>query len=109
MEIQTFMLVIREKLLKHGLISANHVCCKNCVSNPEICEKLKTCFQQLINQGTVQARPLTKDEKVATLEIPYPMDEVQIQVTPLIIQVHASFHFKSTKYVPWRFEPTIYM
>lgn len=40
-KIKTPMLVIREQLLKLGLIPENHVSCEDCVSNPETCEKLK--------------------------------------------------------------------
>lgn len=44
-KIQTPMLVVREQLLRHSLIPTNHVSCKDCISNPEICEKLKGCVQ----------------------------------------------------------------
>lgn len=72
-EIQTLMLVIKEQLLKFGSIPVNHVYCEGCTSNPETCERLKSCAQQLIDQGTVQVGSLTKgEEEVATLEIPYP-------------------------------------
>lgn len=52
-EIQTHILVIQELLMKHGLIPANHVSFEDCVSNPETCEKLKGCVQQLMYQETV--------------------------------------------------------
>lgn len=41
-EIQTLVLVIREQLLKLGLIPANHVNCKDCIFDLEVCEKLKS-------------------------------------------------------------------
>lgn len=52
-KIQTPMLVVREQLVRHGLISENHISCKGCVSNPEACIKLKGYVQQLMDRGTV--------------------------------------------------------
>lgn len=42
-EIRTPMLVIREQLVKHGLIPANHDKCEYCVSGPGTCDRLKGC------------------------------------------------------------------
>lgn len=104
------MLVIREQLLKFGLIPVNHVNCEGYTSNPETCERLKSCAQQLIDQGTVQVGSLTKgEEEVATLEIPYPADEIQIPINTLMIQVPVPFPYESTEVIPWRYEPTMYM
>lgn len=36
------------------------------------------------------------------------MPEVQIPVTPFVIQILASFPYGSTKFVPWRYEPKAY-
>lgn len=100
-EIQIPMLVIKEQLMKLGLISANYTNYENFVNDPETCERLKSCIEQFINQEIVQIGHLIKDdEEVATQEIPYSVVEVQIPLTPLSIQVPASFPYESTQVVP---------
>lgn len=95
--------------MKLGLIPGNHTNSRDCVSYPKNYEKLKSCIKQLINQGTVQIRRLTKDDKeTAMLDITYPAAEVQIPINPLIIQVHLTFPYESTQVVPWRYEPKVY-
>lgn len=100
-EIHKPMLIIREQLMKYGLIPANHDSHEDCISVPEICENLKIYVKQLIGQATVQiGHPIKDDEKVATMEIPYPIVEVQILIAPLVTQFPALLPYKSTLVVP---------
>lgn len=43
-EIRTPIFVIREQLIKHGFIPANHVDGEDCTSSSENCESLKNCI-----------------------------------------------------------------
>lgn len=42
------------------------------------------------------------------LEIPYPTLEVQILITPLVIQVPSPFPYESIKAIHWVYEPKAY-
>lgn len=88
----------------------NHDDCKDCISDPWSCTKLKRCVQQLINQGTIRiGRPIKRRVKeVFLVDIPYRIPEVRIPVTPLVIKVLALFPYESTKSLPWRYEPKDY-
>lgn len=64
-EIHKAMLIIREQLMKYGLIPTNHDSREDCISVPENCENLKIYVKQLIAQATDQiGRPVKDDEKV---------------------------------------------
>lgn len=52
---------------------------------------------------------MEKEEEVATLEIPHPMAEVEIQVTPLMIHVPSPFPYERTRVIPWRYKPIVYL
>lgn len=108
-KIWTPIFIIGEQLRKNGLIPTNHVDNEACTSNTKNDENLKKCVQKLIYQGTIQiGRLIKKEEELNVLEIPYPVSEVQIPVTPLVTQVPASFPYESTEANPWVYELKTY-
>lgn len=49
-EVHTHILFIRERMMKHGFILANHDNFEDYISNLGTCERLKSCEQQLIDK-----------------------------------------------------------
>lgn len=53
-KVKTPMLMIHEKLTEARIIQKVHGFCEIYLPSPNKCEELKKCFQELINQGTIQ-------------------------------------------------------
>lgn len=96
-EVKTPMSVIPRTIVERWFDLKKLSYCKNYVSNPESYAKLKVCVQRFRDQRIVQVGCVAKDEEVATLA--YPVAEVQIPVTPVMIHVLAPFPYESTNVV----------
>lgn len=70
---------ICERLIGYKVFEELHGDCNICWSNPDKCEKMKRCLQQMMNKGLVQTKYSKKIEDVSaiesqghlTFEIPY--------------------------------------
>lgn len=47
--VKASLFVIREKLLKHGMILEANANCEICLADLDSCEELKKCLQKLLN------------------------------------------------------------
>lgn len=50
-DVRTPWLNISESMQKHNVLAGVHDDCKVCKIEPNICEKLKDCVQELMDQG----------------------------------------------------------
>lgn len=109
-EIQTPIDIIRAQLRRHGLIPINHVDNEACTFGVKIDESLESCVQQLIYKGIIQIGRLNKKnvKEMDVVDITYTSLEIQISVTPLVIQISAPFPYESAKADPWRYKPKVY-
>lgn len=53
-QIKTLMSRIQEKMIGFELFEKVHADCKVCLLNPDKCEKMKKCLQQMMDQGLLQ-------------------------------------------------------
>lgn len=53
-EVKTSMTVVVKKLQEHGFLEYLHNDCPICKEESDDCDKLKTCMQELMNQGVIQ-------------------------------------------------------
>lgn len=107
---KTSLVVVKEQLFKNDVFLGFQSDCEQYLSNPQICEKLKFGFQQLMNQWTIMVKQVLIDEDMAILEISYYQVQILISassMTPLVINVPSMFPFKGTKVVPQSYGSTV--
>ncbi|XP_050919753.1 uncharacterized protein LOC127137323 [Lathyrus oleraceus] len=100
-EIQTPIVRIRAQLLKSGLISEELV-------DEENNKRLRNFIQQMLDQGElhINHRVKSKGEKeIAVVDIPYDEVNVEIPISPLVIEFPTSFAYEDEKAVPWIYQP----
>ncbi|XP_050915167.1 uncharacterized protein LOC127130146 [Lathyrus oleraceus] len=79
-EVKTSFSVVLRKLEEFGFLEGVHSDCSVCESDPDGCEQLRECVQELMNQGLVQFSKSKAAKEVA-----------------------------NTKAVPWNYETTTYL
>ncbi|XP_050889371.1 uncharacterized protein LOC127094597 [Lathyrus oleraceus] len=100
-EIQTPIARIGAQLLKSGLIPEELV-------DEENNKKLRDFIQQMLDQGKLQINRCVKskgEEEIAVVDIPYDEVNVEIPISPLVIEFPASFTYEDEKAVPWIYQP----
>lgn len=113
-QIKTLMSRICERLIRYEVFEELHDDCNICRSNPDKCEKMKTCLQQMMNQGLIQIGYSKKIEDVSTIEsqghltfeIPYQRGEAH---TSFWILVPLSFQTPIQIPVPMAFQIPVQM
>lgn len=93
--------MIGSQLLKSGLILVNLV-------DKDNIKELKGFIQQLLDQGTMKIELRIKDKKekeVTIIDIPYYVVNVEIPITPLVIEFPAPFTYEDVKVIPWIYQP----
>jgi hypothetical protein len=110
-DIRTPLSLIKEVLLSFDQFSSMHANCVECEENPNHCAKMKSCLQELMDQGLVQVGYSRRNDMVAMMEphghekfikpieIIYQRPEAKLQ--PLVIQTPAPFPFTDIKTTPW--------
>lgn len=100
-EIQTPIVVIGAQLLKSGLIPIDLV-------DEENVEELKSFIQQMLDQGEMQIERHNEDMKekeIVMIDIPYDAINIEIPITPSVIEFPAPFAYEDEKAVPWIYQP----
>ncbi|XP_050919781.1 uncharacterized protein LOC127137354 [Lathyrus oleraceus] len=67
-EVKTPFSVVLRKLEEFGFLEGVHNDCSVCESDPDGCEQLRECVQELMNQGLVQFSKSKAAEEVAVIE-----------------------------------------
>ncbi|XP_050876657.1 uncharacterized protein LOC127080379 [Lathyrus oleraceus] len=100
-EIQTPIARIGAQLLKNGLIPEELVAEENN-------KKLRNFIQQMLDQGELQINHRVKSkrqEEIVVVDIPYDEVNVEIPISPLVIEFPAPFAYEDEKTVPWIYQP----
>ncbi|XP_050914897.1 uncharacterized protein LOC127129815 [Lathyrus oleraceus] len=100
-EIQTPIARIGAQLLKSGLIPEKLVAEENN-------KKLRNFIQQMLDLGELQINGRVKSkrqEETAVMDIPYDEVNVEIPISPLVIEFPAPFAYEDEKAVPWIYQP----
>ncbi|XP_050877454.1 uncharacterized protein LOC127081215 [Lathyrus oleraceus] len=100
-EIQTLITMIGTQLLKSGIIPVELVDEGND-------KRLKNFIQQMLDQGELQIERRVKsrnEEEIAVVDIPYDEVNVEIPISPLVIELPAPFAYEDEKAVPWIYQP----
>lgn len=100
-EIKTLIAVIGTQLLKSGRIPVELVDEGNI-------EDLKRFIQRMLDRGELQIERRvkgTKEKDIAVIDIPYNAVNVEIPITPLVIEFLAPVAYEDEKAVPWIYHP----
>ncbi|XP_050901926.1 uncharacterized protein LOC127108493 [Lathyrus oleraceus] len=100
-EIQTPITMIGTQLLKSSLITVELV-------DEENGKDLKNFIQRMLDQGKLQIEHRVKglkEKEIAVVDIPYDAVNVEIPITPLVIEFPAPFVYEDEKAVPWIYQP----
>ncbi|XP_050875850.1 uncharacterized protein LOC127079506 [Lathyrus oleraceus] len=100
-EIQTPIAKIGTQLLMSGLIPEELV-------DEENNKKLRNFIQQMLDQGELQINHCVKskgEEEIAVVDIPYDEVNVEILISPLVIEFLAPFAYEDEKAVSWIYQP----
>ena len=68
-EIKIPLAVVKEHLLKQGVMQQLHDFCEQCSVNPQDCVDLRKAIQQLMDEGVLQVEQISPKEDVCVLEI----------------------------------------
>ncbi|XP_050895907.1 uncharacterized protein LOC127102596 [Lathyrus oleraceus] len=100
-EIQTPIARIGAQLLKSGLIPEELVVEENN-------KKLRNFIQQMLDQGELQINRRVKRkrrEEIVVVDIPYDEVNVEIPISPLVIEFPTPFAYEDEKAIPWIYQP----
>lgn len=87
--------------MKSGLIPV-------ALDDEESTEELKSFIQRRLDQGELQIERRNKEKKekeIDVIDIPYDAFNVEIPITPLVIEFPAPFVYEDEKTVPWIYHP----
>ena len=93
--------MIGAQLLKSGLIPINLV-------DKENIKGLKSFIQRMLDQGELRIERRNKEKKekeIDVIDIPYDAFNVEIHITPLVIEFLEPFVYEDEKAVPWIYHP----
>ncbi|XP_050919291.1 uncharacterized protein LOC127136815 [Lathyrus oleraceus] len=114
-EVKTPMSLVLHRLYQFGFLSGIHYDCAVCKYNPDNCDKLRGCVQELMDQGLTQFSRSKAVEEVAVIEpitIVYRKKKVEAlpkRIQPIHFRVPSLFPYQNTKAVPWNYETTTYL
>ncbi|XP_050897347.1 uncharacterized protein LOC127104190 [Lathyrus oleraceus] len=100
-EIQTPIARIGAQLLKSGIIPKELVAEENN-------KKLRNFIQQMLDQGELQINRRVKSkrhEEITMVDIPYDEVNMEIPISPLVIEFPAPFAYEDEKAVSWIYQP----
>ncbi|XP_050915448.1 uncharacterized protein LOC127130491 [Lathyrus oleraceus] len=100
-EIQTPIAMIGTQLLKSGLIPEELV-------DEENDKNLRNFIQRMLDQGELQINRRVKsksEEEIAVVDIPYDEVNMEIPISPLVIEFPAPFAYEDEKAVSWIYQP----
>lgn len=112
--VKTLMTIALRKLQEHGFLKGLYDGCTVCETEPDEYVEIKSCMQDLINQGVIQFIKAKVSKEVSTIEpftIIYRKKQVEVpikKIQPINICVPGPFPYQSTKAVPWRYDTTDY-
>ncbi|XP_050877108.1 uncharacterized protein LOC127080861 [Lathyrus oleraceus] len=92
-EVKTTMSVVLQRLEQFGFLEGVHDDCAVCEFDPDNCDKLRDCVQELMDQGLIQFSKSKAAKEVVVIE-------------PIMIVYRKK---KNTKAVPWNYETTTYL
>ncbi|XP_050909727.1 uncharacterized protein LOC127123560 [Lathyrus oleraceus] len=114
-EVKTPFSVVLRKHEEFGFLEGVHSDCSVCESDPDGCEQLRECVQELMNQGLVQFSKSKAAEEVAVIEpiiIVYRKKKVEAppkRIHSIHFRVPTPFPCQNTKAIPWNYETTTYL
>ncbi|XP_050920203.1 uncharacterized protein LOC127137822 [Lathyrus oleraceus] len=114
-EVETLMSVVLQKLEQFGFLKGVHDDCAICESNPDNCDKMRSCVQELMDQGLIQFSKSQAAKEVAVIEpitIVYKKKKVEVppkRIQPIHFRVPTLFPYQNAKAVPWNYETTTYL
>lgn len=114
-EVKTLLSVVLRKLEEFGFLEGMHNDSSVCESDPDGCEQLRECVQELKNQGLVQLSKSKAAEEVVVIEpitIVYRKKKVEApprRIQSIHFRVPTLFPYQNTKAVPWNYETTTYL
>lgn len=112
---KNLMSVVVKNLKEHGFLEGVHDNCTMCESDPDCCDVLKCCVQNMMNLGMVQFSKSRVVEEISFIEpitIVYRKKKVETppkRIQPIHICVSGPLPFQDTKAVPWRYDTTTYV
>lgn len=114
-DVKTLMSVVLKKLEQFGFLVSIHEDCVMRESDPDSCNDLRGCVQELINQALLQFSRSKAVEEIAVIEyitVVYRRKKVEPlpeKIQPIHIRVPSLFPYQNTKVVPWKYEMTTYI
>ncbi|XP_050889235.1 uncharacterized protein LOC127094446 [Lathyrus oleraceus] len=112
-DVRTPWSVISKSMQKHNALEGVHDNCELCKTEPERCEKLKDCVQELMDQGVLQFyrnKAMGEVLVIKPIEIIYRKKQVEAsikKVQPIVFHVPSPFPYQNSKVVLWRYNETI--
>jgi hypothetical protein len=114
-EVKTPMSIVLQRLEQFGFLEGVHDDCVVCEFDPDNCDQLRGCVQELMDQGIIQFSKSQAAEEVAVIEpitIVYRKKKVKAppkRIQPIHFCVPTPFPYQNTKEVPWNYETTVYL
>ncbi|XP_050909151.1 uncharacterized protein LOC127122922 [Lathyrus oleraceus] len=114
-EVKTSLSIVLRKLEEFGFLEEVHNDFSVCESDPDGCEQLRKCVQELMNQGLIQFSKSKAVEEVAVIKpitIVYRKKKVKAppkRIHPIHFRVPTLFPYQNTKEVPWNYDTTTYL
>ncbi|XP_050918568.1 uncharacterized protein LOC127135999 [Lathyrus oleraceus] len=114
-DVRTPLSVVLKRLEKFGFLAGTHDDCAVCECDPDNCDKLRGCVQELMDQGLVQFSKSKAVEEVAVIEsitIVYRKKKVEAppkRIQPIHFRVPSLFPYQNTNVAPLNYETTAYL
>ncbi|XP_050876611.1 uncharacterized protein LOC127080324 [Lathyrus oleraceus] len=114
-EVKTSMSVVLQKLEQFGFLEGVHDDCTVCKFDPDYCDRLKGCMQELMDQGLIRFSKSQVADEVAVIEpitIVYRKKKVEApprRIQPIHFRIPTPSPYQNTKAVPWNYETTTYL
>ncbi|XP_050920283.1 uncharacterized protein LOC127137919 [Lathyrus oleraceus] len=93
-DVKTPMSVMLQRLEKFGFLAGVHDDCAVCEFDPDNCNELMGCVQELMDQGLIKKKKVEAPPK---------------RIQPIHFRVPSLFPYQNTKAVHWNYETTAYL
>ncbi|XP_050909780.1 uncharacterized protein LOC127123622 [Lathyrus oleraceus] len=114
-DVKTPLSLVLKRLEQFGFLAGINDDCAVCEGDPDNCDELRGCVQELMDKGLIQFSRSKAVEKVAVIEpitIVYRKKKVEDppkRIQPIHLCISSLFPYQNIKAVPWNYETTAYL